>query len=111
MRRAESWVPSCANPRSPPCWRSPLGAKPARSLSRHARAMLFNSYEFVFLFFPITAVLYFLIGHYSNRLGAAWLAGASLFFYGYWNPIYVPLLLASIAANYLVGRSIAAAGS
>jgi D-alanyl-lipoteichoic acid acyltransferase DltB (MBOAT superfamily) len=73
--------------------------------------MLFNSYEFVFLFFPITAVLYFLIGHYSNRLGAAWLAGASLFFYGYWNPIYVPLLLASIAANYLVGRSIAAAGS
>ncbi|HLJ21903.1 MAG TPA: MBOAT family protein [Stellaceae bacterium] len=70
--------------------------------------MLFNSYEFIFLFLPVTAALYFLIGRRSQDLAALWLALASLFFYGYWNPAYLPLLLVSIAANFGVGRLIAA---
>jgi D-alanyl-lipoteichoic acid acyltransferase DltB (MBOAT superfamily) len=72
--------------------------------------MLFNSYAFLFLFLPITAVGYFLL---ARRVGiqaaAAWLALASLFFYGYWDYHYVPLLLASIACNFVVGGRINAA--
>ncbi|MDH3912603.1 MAG: MBOAT family protein [Rhodospirillales bacterium] len=32
-----------------------------------------------------------------------WLVAASLFFYGWWNPVYVPLLLGSVLFNYGVG--------
>jgi alginate O-acetyltransferase complex protein AlgI len=69
--------------------------------------MLFNSYEFVFLFLPVTVALYFLIGRRSQDLAALWLVLASLFFYGYWSPAYVPLLLVSVAVNFGVGRMIA----
>jgi len=63
--------------------------------------MLFNSYAFIFLFLPVTAALYFLIGRCSHDLAALWLALASLFFYGYWNPAYLPLLLISVAINFI----------
>lgn len=36
-------------------------------------------------------------------MGRLWLFVASLFFYGWWNPMFVGLLLASIAFNYGVG--------
>jgi len=67
--------------------------------------VLFNSYEFIYFFLPVTALLFFAA---SGRamLAAAWLGLASLVFYGYWSPRYTLLLLASIAANYLVGRGI-----
>ncbi len=73
--------------------------------------MLFNSYAFIFLFMPVTAALYFWIGRRSHDLAALWLALASLFFYGYWNPVYLPLLLISVAINFGVGRLIAASAA
>jgi D-alanyl-lipoteichoic acid acyltransferase DltB (MBOAT superfamily) len=66
--------------------------------------MLFNSYVFIGAFLPATLVVYRLLcltGH--PRLPFLWLVVASLFFYGWWNPIHVPLLMASIVANYLLG--------
>ena len=42
--------------------------------------MLFNSYEFIFLFLPVAAALYFLIGRRNHDLAALWLALASLLF-------------------------------
>ncbi|MCA1963332.1 MAG: MBOAT family protein [Prosthecobacter sp.] len=36
-----------------------------------------------------------------------WLAAASVFFYGWWNPVHVPLLLISVSANYWLGRRLA----
>jgi alginate O-acetyltransferase complex protein AlgI len=66
--------------------------------------MLFNSYPFVFVFLPITLAGFFALGRRSRGLAIAWLALASLFFYGWWNPVYVGLLLASITFNYLVAR-------
>ncbi len=69
--------------------------------------MLFNSYEFIFLFLPITFIIYFYLN--SKRLVLAakiFLVLASLFFYGYWNYIYVPLILLSIFVNYGVGISL-----
>jgi alginate O-acetyltransferase complex protein AlgI len=69
--------------------------------------MLFNSYEFIFLFLPLVCLGFFGLAAVSHRLAATWLALASLFFYGWWNPKYVGLLLASVAFNYLAGSQIA----
>ncbi|MGB8516767.1 MAG: MBOAT family protein [Gallionella sp.] len=69
--------------------------------------MLFNSYAFIIFYLPIVLLGFFALGK-INRIGAAaWLALASLFFYGYWNPFYVALLLASIMCNYGLGMWIA----
>ena len=69
--------------------------------------MLFNSYEFIFLFLPITFILYFYLLSQRLILGAKiFLVIASLFFYGYWNFSYVPLILLSIFVNYGVGLSL-----
>jgi len=65
--------------------------------------MLFNSYEFIFLFLPIALLGYLGLGKIGNGLlSKSWLLLASLFFYSYWNPIYLPLLLGSIIINYYV---------
>jgi D-alanyl-lipoteichoic acid acyltransferase DltB (MBOAT superfamily) len=69
--------------------------------------VLFNSYPFIFLFLPITLWVFFRLGRTSPGLAAGWLAAASLFFYGWWNPAYVGLLLASIVFNFFVSRQIA----
>ena len=65
--------------------------------------MLFNSYEFIFLFFPIVTAFYFLLGRYGQFFANLWLTCASFFFYGWWNINYIPLLLASICFNYMSG--------
>ena len=69
--------------------------------------MLFTSYEFIYAFLPAAAVLFFVFSaRRQTMLAAGWLGLASLFFYGYWNPRYTLLLLASIAANYLMACGI-----
>ena len=67
--------------------------------------MLFNSYEFLFLFLPLTFAGFFCLGHKGQKeLATLWLVLASFSFYGYWDVRYVPLLFGSICFNYLVGR-------
>ena len=67
--------------------------------------MLFNSAAFILGFLPVAWVGFFLFGATGHhRLAVGWLTLASLFFYSYWNPTYLPLLLGSIAFNYVVGR-------
>tara|TARA_R110000868_G_scaffold244926_10_gene501455 strand:- start:11826 stop:13337 length:1512 start_codon:yes stop_codon:yes gene_type:complete len=71
--------------------------------------MLFNSLPFLFAFLPITFIGFFVLGAASPRAAGAWLAAASLFFYGWWNVEFVSLLLASVAFNYgsgyLIGQA------
>jgi D-alanyl-lipoteichoic acid acyltransferase DltB (MBOAT superfamily) len=63
--------------------------------------VLFNSYVFIFVFLPVTLAVFFLLGKSGRRGPAlAWLFGASLFFYAWWNPADLPFLLLSIALNY-----------
>lgn len=69
--------------------------------------MLFNSYPFILLFLPTTLLGFFLLAKIKHRLAAAWLAAASIFFYGWWNPAYVLLLLTSIGMNYAFGVRLA----
>ena len=69
--------------------------------------MLFNSYEFIFIFLPIALLGFHLIGNNGHhRIAIAWLVGASLFFYGWWNPVYLGLILFSILFNYATGISL-----
>lgn len=72
--------------------------------------MLFNSYGFIFLFFPVVLLGFFQLARVSHTYAAGWLAAASLFFYGYWNLAYVGLLLGSVMCNYAFGMWIAKAG-
>jgi D-alanyl-lipoteichoic acid acyltransferase DltB (MBOAT superfamily) len=69
--------------------------------------MLFNSFEFILVFLPVTFVIYFALS--QNRPAAfarGWLFLSSICFYGWWNVVYVPLLLSSIFFNYFVGKKI-----
>lgn len=69
--------------------------------------MLFNSYEFIFAFLPITFFIYFYLN--SKRLTIAakgFLVFASLFFYSWWDIVYLPLILSSILFNYLIGTTL-----
>src|SRR6478735_8158843 len=65
--------------------------------------MLFNSYLFIFLFLPVALAGYFALGRVGDLAPVVWLALASLVFYSVGNWQYVPLLVASIAFNYLIG--------
>ena len=68
--------------------------------------MLFNSFVFIFAYLPITFLCFFIIAKFHRGAAAGWLALASLFFYGWWSPAYVPLLLGSIIFNFLTGNKI-----
>ena len=69
--------------------------------------MLFNSTIYIFAFLPVVFVGYFLLQKLAPPLvGKLWLVAASLYFYGYWNPKYLLLILASIAVNYAIGRGL-----
>ena len=67
--------------------------------------MLFNSYIFILLFLPITTWGFYQATRIGGRgLAIPWLVIASLFFYGYWNPPYLLLLILSIGINYILGQ-------
>src|SRR5258708_13343123 len=65
--------------------------------------MLFNSYQFIFLFLPVTLMGYFVVGRLNRLAPVIWLALASLVFYSVSNWQFVLLLLASVAFNYVIG--------
>jgi alginate O-acetyltransferase complex protein AlgI len=68
--------------------------------------MLFNSYEFIFFFMPITVLGFaFLSGRYHTA-ALAWLAAASLFFYVCWDPRTSWVLVVSVALNFCIGWKI-----
>lgn len=66
--------------------------------------MLFNSYLFLFVYLPIALIgSYFLIYYFKSGV-TPWLLIFSLIFYGWWNPNYLILLIASIVFNYLISK-------
>ena len=81
----------------------------AQSGAEGPQDVLFNSYAFLFAFLPVTVALYYLArARLGHTAALAVLAAASLFFYGWWDVRNIPLLLGSIAVNYLIGRGLAA---
>lgn len=74
--------------------------------------MLFNSFEFLFVFLPATLLVYYLLRHWvAHHAALIALTIASLVFYSWWDIRYLPLLLGSIVLNHLLGRIIASRGA
>lgn len=68
--------------------------------------MLFNSYEFIFAYLPITLAACYALARFAGPGTAQlWLIAASLYFYASWNLRYLPLLIGSILFNYAVART------
>lgn len=67
--------------------------------------MLFNSYVFIMLFFPICMIGYFGLNHLGKyTLAQLFLFAMSLWFYGFFNPSYLLIILGSISGNFLITR-------
>jgi alginate O-acetyltransferase complex protein AlgI len=70
-------------------------------------AMMFHTVVFIFLFLPVCATGFFVIGRFwGARWTLRWLIACSLFFYAWWNPAHLPLLAASVLANYAIARKL-----
>jgi alginate O-acetyltransferase complex protein AlgI len=66
--------------------------------------VLFNSYEFLFLFLPIVLFGYYIAVPRRFRLG--FLAVMSYLFYGWWDYRFCSLLLISTVVDYIAGKNI-----
>lgn len=65
--------------------------------------MLFNSAIFIFAFLPITLVVFYLLKYFKRFIAAKiFLVLASFYFYGFFEPKLVFLLLFSILINYFI---------
>src|ERR1051326_7383350 len=70
--------------------------------------MLFNSYEFIFVFLPATLLAYYLLGRHSALPAKLTLGAASLIFYSFWNISYLPILVGSMLFNWCASQAILA---
>ena len=69
--------------------------------------MLFNSVEYIFFFLPFVFFTTFFLNRRRHFTAAKiFLILASLFFYAWWNPVYLPIMLGSILFNYLFSLGI-----
>ena len=65
--------------------------------------MLFSSLEFIFLFLPLSVAVYFLVPLRKRNLALLLL---SLAFYGFGEPLYLFLMVFTIAADHIFGALI-----
>ena len=73
--------------------------------------MLFNSYIFVFLFFPICLLGYYGLIHCQKTEAAKFfLIAMSFWFYGYFNVSYLLIMVCSIGVNYMFHRVLSRKG-
>lgn len=63
--------------------------------------MVFSSLLFLFVYLPITLLVYYIVPHSWRNLV---LFLVSLVFYGWGEPVYILLMLFSITLNYTAGR-------
>ena len=62
--------------------------------------MVFSSLLFLFFYLPVTLLIYYLC---PARWRNLWLFLVNLVFYGWGEPVYVALMVFSIAVNYAAG--------
>lgn len=68
--------------------------------------MIFSSYEFLLVFFPVVTGGYWLLNHFRYYdLAKILLIVASFFFYAQGSPSFFPFFLGSVLANYVLGIS------
>lgn len=69
--------------------------------------MVFSSLEFIFFYLPAVLLIYFLIPSKFLAARNAALLVVSLLFYGWSEPLYIWIMLFSIAVDYTCGRMVA----
>jgi D-alanyl-lipoteichoic acid acyltransferase DltB (MBOAT superfamily) len=68
--------------------------------------MQFNSYIFILLFLPLTVCGYFGLNRLGKEKAAKiFLLLMSLWFYGYFNPSYLLIIVGSILANFCISKA------
>lgn len=71
--------------------------------------MLFNSHIFIFVFLPIVLTGHYVVGKVGFvKLSQLWLLIASMVFYGWWDCLYLLLLILSLTINFYVASKISA---
>src|SRR5687767_15011402 len=68
--------------------------------------MLFNSFEFL-IFFPVVTAIFFILPHKYRWFH---LLAASCYFYMFFIPVYILVLLSTIIVDYFAGIFIEVAG-
>jgi D-alanyl-lipoteichoic acid acyltransferase DltB (MBOAT superfamily) len=69
--------------------------------------MMFHTIAFILAFLPVCLTGFFVLGRFRGPTWAlCWLVGSSLFFYAWWNPEHLPLLLGSVVVNHTVAWKI-----
>ncbi len=67
--------------------------------------MIFSSYKFIFMFFPIVFGIYSLLRTKKNLPAMKlWLVTASLFFYGFGDWRFLPILVFTALYNFIISR-------
>lgn len=67
--------------------------------------MLFNSLIYIFIFLPITIIIYsLLLKKHLLAISKLWLIISSIIFYAYYDPKYTFLLLISMLINFTIGN-------
>ncbi len=62
--------------------------------------MLFSSIPFLYYFLPVVLIVYFIV---PKQLKNAWIMLSSFFFYGWGEPKFLIIMIASIAQGYVFG--------
>lgn len=66
--------------------------------------MVFSSLEFILIFLPLTIFIYYTFIKYNLlQFAITFLFLASLFYYAYWNPSHIWVILSSIVWNFSIG--------
>lgn len=65
--------------------------------------MLYNSYIFILAYLPIVLTGWYVLNKFKvYNVALGWLVISSMFFYGYFNWSYLPIIIVSIIANYVL---------
>ena len=62
--------------------------------------MLFHSFNYLIIFLPSVFIIYFLLRKISENDGKVFLIFSGIFFYGYWNIKFIPLIIFSVLFNF-----------
>lgn len=69
--------------------------------------MIFTSYHFILLFFPIVTIGYWVLNRLQLKTAARiYLIAASFFFYAQGSPGFFPFFLGSVLGNYIIGTAL-----
>lgn len=67
--------------------------------------MLFNSFEFLFVFLPSVLLGCLLFSAFKSSSAKIWIIFSSLFFYSWWNAFHILIILSVMLFTFTVGQS------